>query len=74
MDACSLRRAELTDALLIVLHRVRMFQVWACLCILQCCVESRLDHVTLTASEEGRPLYESLGFSPGAEMKLKNRK
>jgi GNAT superfamily N-acetyltransferase len=29
-----------------------------------------LDRLTLTASVEGRPLYESLGFIPTAEMQL----
>ena len=28
-------------------------------------------HVTLHASDKGRPLYESLGFEPTNEMRLK---
>jgi hypothetical protein len=34
------------------------------------CGEERFDHVTLSASDEGRPLYESLGFRATADMKL----
>jgi GNAT superfamily N-acetyltransferase len=38
--------------------------------ILAWCGEERFDHVTLSASDEGRPLYESLGFRATADMKL----
>lgn len=38
--------------------------------MLQWCATNRLDLVTLTASEEGRPLYESLGFAETADMRL----
>jgi len=31
---------------------------------------NQLDHLTLTASSEGRPLYESLGFTSSADMQL----
>lgn len=37
--------------------------------ILQWCSENHVDHITLTASKEGRPLYESLGFVSSMEMK-----
>ncbi len=32
-----------------------------------------VDHVTLVASDEGRPLYESLGFRPTSDMALPPR-
>jgi GNAT superfamily N-acetyltransferase len=38
--------------------------------ILQWCSENQVDHITLTASGDGRHLYESLGFLSSAEMKL----
>lgn len=38
--------------------------------ILDWCTAHGIDHVTLSASEEGRPLYESLGFKPTSEMSL----
>jgi len=38
--------------------------------ILEWSANNHLDHVTLAASEEGRPLYEALGFIPTADMKL----
>jgi len=39
--------------------------------ILQWCKSNAIDHVTLAASREGRPLYEFLGFeADGMAMKL----
>lgn len=38
--------------------------------MLDWCAEQKMDQVTLIASDEGRPLYESLGFRQTAEMKL----
>jgi GNAT superfamily N-acetyltransferase len=38
--------------------------------ILDWCVVHRIDHITLSASDEGRPLYESLGFKTTSEMSL----
>ena len=38
--------------------------------ILDWCASHAIDHVTLAASDEGRPLYEALGFRPTPEMKL----
>ena len=38
--------------------------------MLQWCKEFGIDQVTLTASDEGRGLYESLGFAAFGEMKL----
>jgi GNAT superfamily N-acetyltransferase len=32
--------------------------------ILEWCETHRIDHVTLGTSDQGRPLYESLGFQP----------
>jgi GNAT superfamily N-acetyltransferase len=40
--------------------------------ILQWCRSSAIDHVTLAASDEGRPLYQLLDFEPdGMAMKLR---
>lgn len=38
--------------------------------MLRWCDANQIDLVTLTASDEGRPLYESLGFFGSAEMRL----
>jgi len=38
--------------------------------MLRWCEQAGIDQVTLTASEEGRGLYEALGFVSGAEMRL----
>jgi len=38
--------------------------------ILDWCVWNGIDQVSLAASDEGRPLYESLGFKPTSEMRL----
>jgi GNAT superfamily N-acetyltransferase len=38
--------------------------------MLDWCMSHGIDHVTLSASDEGRPLYESLGFEPTSDMKL----
>jgi GNAT superfamily N-acetyltransferase len=38
--------------------------------ILEWCEAEGIDRVTLSASEEGKPLYESLGFRQAPEMSL----
>jgi GNAT superfamily N-acetyltransferase len=38
--------------------------------ILAWCGSHAIDQVTLAASDEGRPLYEAMGFVPTSEMKL----
>jgi len=38
--------------------------------ILEWSADNHLDHITLAASEEGKPLYETLGFVPTTDMKL----
>jgi hypothetical protein len=38
--------------------------------MLDWCIAHQIDHITLSASDEGRPLYESLGFSTTSEMSL----
>ncbi len=42
--------------------------------ILEWCEAEQIDRVTLSASEEGRLLYESLGFKQAPEMKLAKAK
>lgn len=39
--------------------------------IIGCCREQGFGWLYLHASEQGRPLYESLGFEPSGEMRLK---
>ncbi|HWF08644.1 MAG TPA: GNAT family N-acetyltransferase [Bryobacteraceae bacterium] len=51
-------------------HRRRGLARWLVKELLAWCETHRMDHVTLAASEEGRALYESLGFVPTADMKL----
>ena len=41
--------------------------------MLDWCAEQAFDMVTLAASDEGRPLYESLGFVPTHDMRLSQR-
>jgi GNAT superfamily N-acetyltransferase len=38
--------------------------------ILDWCEAQHVDHVTLSASDQGRPLYKSLGFKTTSEMSL----
>jgi GNAT superfamily N-acetyltransferase len=39
--------------------------------VLAWCRANRIDHVVLHASNDGRPLYESMGFQPSNEMRIK---
>ena len=39
--------------------------------MIEWCREQRFEWVYLHASEQGRALYESLGFAPSSEMRLK---
>ncbi len=39
--------------------------------IISWCREQGFEWIYLHASEQGRPLYESLGFEPSSEMRLK---
>jgi GNAT superfamily N-acetyltransferase len=41
--------------------------------MLDWCSQELFDMVTLAASDEGRPLYVSLGFAPTNDMRLKRR-
>jgi GNAT superfamily N-acetyltransferase len=41
--------------------------------ILGACAQQGFDLITLAASDEGRPLYESLGFRPTNDMRLHKR-
>jgi hypothetical protein len=38
--------------------------------MIEWCRKQGLVHVTLHASDKGRPLYQSLGFVPTNEMRL----
>jgi GNAT superfamily N-acetyltransferase len=40
--------------------------------MLDWCAIQAIGHVTLAASDEGRPLYEDLGFTPTNDMKLRH--
>jgi len=52
-------------------HRRRGLARKLMLTALDWCAERRIDQVTLTASNDGRPLYETLGFEMVSEMKLR---
>ncbi len=39
--------------------------------VLAWCRANRIDHIVLHASNDGRPLYESMGFQPSNEMRIK---
>ncbi|SRR5581483_77108 len=39
--------------------------------VMDWCKANQIDLVVLHASDEGRPLYESLGFTAGNEMRIK---
>lgn len=41
------------------------------LTVLDWCAKQGIDPVTLAASQDGKPLYEDLGFEPASEMKLR---
>jgi GNAT superfamily N-acetyltransferase len=50
-------------------HRRRGLAQWLVTELLEWCRANAMDHVTLGASDEGRPLYESLGFVPTVDMR-----
>jgi GNAT superfamily N-acetyltransferase len=52
-------------------HRHRGLARGLMLTILDWCREHEMVQVTLAASAQGRPLYESLGFQPTNDMKLR---
>jgi GNAT superfamily N-acetyltransferase len=52
-------------------HRRRGLARKLMLTVLDWCAEQRIDQVTLTASKDGKPLYETLGFELVSEMKLR---
>ena len=41
--------------------------------MIEWCRAEGFPHVSLHASKDGRPLYESLGFEPSSELRLKLR-
>jgi GNAT superfamily N-acetyltransferase len=51
-------------------HRRKQLARWICETIVAWCREAGLTSVNLHASDEGRSLYESLGFTPTNEMRL----
>jgi GNAT superfamily N-acetyltransferase len=52
-------------------HRRRGLARRLMLTVLDWCAEQGIDQVTLTASRDGKALYETLGFEPVSEMKLR---
>lgn len=50
-------------------HRRRGLARWVVTELIGWCRANGMDHVTLAASDEGRPLYESLGFVPTVDMR-----
>ena len=51
-------------------HRRRGLARWLMQAVLEWCASNGMDLVTLSPSEEARPLYESLGFSATRDMRL----
>jgi len=40
--------------------------------MIEWCTAQKIDQLTLSASDEGRPLYQSLGFQQTSDMRLSN--
>lgn len=51
-------------------HRRQGLARFVMAAILRWCEDNGIDQITLAASDAGRPLYESLGFVPTADMRL----
>ena len=52
-------------------HRRRGLARWLMQAVLEWCASNGMDLVTLSPSEEARPLYESLGFSATRDSLMK---
>jgi GNAT superfamily N-acetyltransferase len=52
-------------------HRRRGLPRRLVLTVLDWCADQEIDQVTLTASKDSNPLYETLGCEPVSEMKLR---
>jgi len=64
--------AHLVNVYTVPEHRRRGLARWLVTEPLDWCEENQMDHITLAASGDGRPLYESLGFVPTADMRLRD--
>jgi len=66
----SLRRGNIINVYTEAAHRRQGLARRLLSTALDWCRANRVDVVILHASEEGRPLYESVGFEPTNEMRL----
>lgn len=64
------RLASIGNLYTVPTHRRRGLARMLMETVLHWCDEHGIDQITLSASEQGRPLYQSLGFVPTEEMRL----
>ena len=71
MVGSSTRRGNIVNVYTEPQFRRRGLARWLMKVVLHWCKVNGIDFVILHASQEGRSLYESLGFQPGNEMRIK---
>ena len=64
------RGGHIVNVYTVEAHRRRGLACFLMRTILERSMCNRLDQITLTASDSGRPLYESLGFVPTHDMRF----